>query len=175
MHSCPQGYKEGPIRKVILRREGDLPTWSQVGLSPTNSARLSQLEIGLSPTWDEIAQGALASQVLQSQGAAEAEENLTEKCTKCNFIPMSTKSQPSSLRRSRGLLWCLWVVLHLFRFCLIYLSLLETMACYEGQLLALVEAFYLELFGSSGKKGLSMHFYRFLFCLLLVVTPIASK
>ena len=31
------------------------------------------------------------------------------KCTECNFIPMSTKSQPSNPRRSRGLLGCLWV------------------------------------------------------------------
>ena len=34
--------------------------------------------VGLSLTWVEIAQGALYSQVLQSQGAAKAEENLTE-------------------------------------------------------------------------------------------------
>ena len=67
------------------------------------------------------------SQVLRSRGAAEAEENLTakvhlvqfhlksaeenltEKCTECNFIPMSTRWQPSSPSRRRGLLGCLRV------------------------------------------------------------------
>ena len=47
------------------------------------------------------------SQVLLSLGCASASENFAAKCTKCNFIPMSTKSQPSSPRGSRGLLWCL--------------------------------------------------------------------
>ena len=84
----------GFLWKVPLRREDDLPTRSQVGLSLT---------------WIEIARGALCSQVLRSWGAAKAEENLTAKWTKCNFIPMSTRWQPSSPSRRRGLLGCLRV------------------------------------------------------------------
>ena len=40
---------------------------------------------------------------------ARAMEKLTVKCTEFNFIPMSTKRQPSSSRHRRGFLGCLFV------------------------------------------------------------------
>ena len=36
-----------------------------------------QVGLRLSPTWDEIAQGVLLSQILQSRGETKAEKNLT--------------------------------------------------------------------------------------------------
>ena len=47
-------------------------------LTDSVSSRAKSNQVGLSPTWAEIAWGALYSQVLRSRGAAEAEENLTE-------------------------------------------------------------------------------------------------
>ena len=95
------------------------PTLSQVHISPISSPHKSNfkstspslrgevdlkldlwgLEIGLIWTWIKIARGALGSQVLRSR-ACEAEENLTAKCTECNFKPMSTKRQPSTPSRA---------------------------------------------------------------------------
>ena len=61
------------------------PTWDEIAQGALYSQVLqSPYEIAQ----DENAQGALCSQVLQSRGKAETEETLTAKCTKCNFIPI---------------------------------------------------------------------------------------
>ena len=62
----------------------------------SSAARQGRLEVGLNRTWFETAWDALFSRVLQSWGAAEAEENFTAKYTKCSFNPMSMMRLPST-------------------------------------------------------------------------------
>ena len=74
--------------EVALRREGD---FTDSGSNPPNSILDFQVE---------TARGALCSQVLRSQGAAKAEENLTAKCPKYSFNPMSIRSRVWTLEHS---------------------------------------------------------------------------
>ena len=71
------------------------PKSNQVGLSPISS-QPSRLEMKL-------------HEVHFAVKLSKAEDNLTAKCTECNFITMPTKRLPISPRRSQGLLGCLQV------------------------------------------------------------------
>ena len=64
-------------------------------------AWLSRLEIRLRPTWLDLVQ--LEMKLHSVYFAVKFD------CEECNFIPMSTTWQASSLSRRRGLLGCLWV------------------------------------------------------------------
>ena len=75
-------------------------------------ARRGRLQIGLRLTWLDLVLLELKLNKVHfavNFSEAEAEENFIAKYTECNFIPMSTRWQPSSPSRRRWLLGCLRV------------------------------------------------------------------